>query len=229
AIDRDQIADVITGGLAPPADSWFFPNHPLRSQVQDAIPRFPFDVAAARRQIEQAGWTRGADGSYVSQAGEPLVVQLASDRRAQKTATIIADNWRALGPRTVDEFAITAERLNDLEALSTLPGTWMGTQLHYNMYTDRFHSANTAGPANRWTGRNRSGYNNPKVDALYDRLVATVTPAERLTLHRELLQEKGGDLVVMPLHWEYNPFFLMKGLTGIRNGDSWNFSEWGKE
>ncbi|MBM2843583.1 MAG: hypothetical protein HW404_1420, partial [Anaerolineales bacterium] len=33
AIDRDQIADVITGGLAPPADSWFFPNHPLRSQV----------------------------------------------------------------------------------------------------------------------------------------------------------------------------------------------------
>jgi peptide/nickel transport system substrate-binding protein len=229
AIDRDQLAEAITAGLGPPADSWFFPGHELRPEVEAWIPRFPYDVAAAERQLEQVGWTRGADGILVSQqTGEPILVLLAYDRVGQRTAGIVADYWRAAGAR-VDEVLITAERLNDLEALSKLPGTWMGTQNFANMYTDRFHSANTAGPSNRWAGRNRSGYNNPKVDAILDRLVATATPAERLPLQRNLLQEQGSDLVVMPLHWEYNPYFVVKGLRGVVDGNAWNFFDWDKE
>lgn len=116
-----------------------------------------------------------------------------------------------------------------LEALSTSPGAWMGTQLFYNMYTDRFHSRATAAPSNRWTGRNRSGYNSPRLDAILDQLVATVAPAERIPLHRELLQEQMGNLVVMPLHWDFNPYFITRGVRGVGNASAWNLFEWDKE
>jgi peptide/nickel transport system substrate-binding protein len=229
AIDRDQLAAAITDGLGPPADSWFFPGHPLRPQVEAWIPQFPYDVAAAGRQLEQAGWTRSPTGALVSQqTGEPFLVQLAAERVAQRYGSIVADDWRAIGAQ-VDEWPITTDRLTDLEGLAKLPGVWMGTQNFANMYTDRFHSANTAGPSNRWAGRNRSGYYNPTVDAILDRLVATVAPAERLPLQRELLQEQGADLVVMPLYWEYNPYFLVKGLTGVVDGTAWNFVQWDRQ
>ncbi|MBM2812569.1 MAG: hypothetical protein HW416_3328 [Chloroflexi bacterium] len=228
AIDRDQLVDALSQGLGPPADSWFFPGHELRPQIESAIPRFPYDVTAAARQLGEAGWTRGADRILVhSQTGSPFDVQIATQREDAKAASIVANAWRAIGAR-VEEFPITADRLDDLEALSKSPGARMGSQTFFNMYTNRFHSAGIAAPGNRWTGRNRSGYNNPRMDALLDQLVATIAPAERLPLHRELLQEQMGDLVVMPLYWGYDSYFVAKGVKG-GSGDGWNFFEWDKE
>ena len=43
AVDRQTLAEVLTHGLSPTADSWFAPDHPVRSQVQDAIPQYPYD------------------------------------------------------------------------------------------------------------------------------------------------------------------------------------------
>lgn len=228
AIDRQQLADAMTQGLAPPADSWFFPGHELRPQLDASIPRLPYDPAAALQQLGQVGWARGSDGILVhQQTGEPFNVQIKADREEQRVASIVANHWRAIGAR-VEEFAIGAGR-SDLEELSTSPGAWMGTQLFSNMYTNRFHSAAIAGPGNRWTGRNRSGYNNPRLDAILDQLVRTIAPSERLPLHRELLQEQMGNLVVMPLFWEYQLFFVAKGVKGIGHGDVLNVFEWDKE
>jgi peptide/nickel transport system substrate-binding protein len=229
AMDREQLTEAITGGLAPAADSWFFPSHELRPEVEAFIPRFPYDVGMAQRLLEQAGWTRGRDGVLTNrQTGEPLTLTLGEERAAQRTGSIVADYWRAAGAR-VDEVRSGGDSRDDLEAQATLSGAWMGTQAHDNMFTDRFHSSNIAGPGNRWTGRNRSGYNNPKVDALLDRLVATIAAPDRLTLHRELLREQLGDLVVMPLHWEYQPYFALKSVGGGVNGASHNFFEWDKQ
>jgi ABC-type transport system substrate-binding protein len=140
---------------------------------------------------------------------------------------VIANYWRTIGAR-VEESAIPSERIDDLEALSTLPGSWMGTQLFYNMYNDRFHSSGIAGPSNRWTGRNRSGYNSPRLDGILDKLVATVDPSARVALQRELLDEQMNNLVVMPLYWLPNPFFVTKGVTGVGNTSPSNLFAWDK-
>lgn len=58
--------------------------------------------------------------------------------------------------------------------------------------------------------------------------MTTIAPAARLPLHRELLQEQLGNLVIMPLYWEYNPFFVVRGVTGIKNGGAWNIFQWDK-
>ncbi|MBM2809666.1 MAG: hypothetical protein HW416_425 [Chloroflexi bacterium] len=229
ALDRDEIAQSMTQGLGPSADSWFFPAHEIRPQVEASIPRFQYDPARAIQLLGEAGWTRGPDGILTSsQTGEKFDVQIAGTFDAQKLASVIANYWRAVGAR-VDELGTPADRADDLEALSTLPGAWMGTQLFYNMYNDRFHSSGIAGPGNRWTGRNRSGYNSPRLDGILDKLVSTVDPAERLPLHKELLQEQVGNLVVMPLHWQFQPFFVSKGVKNVGAASGWSVYQWDKE
>ncbi|MBM2811204.1 MAG: hypothetical protein HW416_1963 [Chloroflexi bacterium] len=227
AIDRQEITDAINQGLAPPADSWFFPGHELRPQLEASIPRFPYDPAAALQQLGQVGWARGSDGIMVhQQTGESFNVQIKADRATQKVASIVADQWRAVGAH-VEEFGAAAP--GDLEELSTSPGAWMGSQGFSNMYTDRFHSGYIAGPDNRWTGRNRSGYNSPRLDQILEQLVRTIEPSKRLPLHRELLQEQMGNLVVMPLFWEYQPFFVAKGVKGVGHVSERRIFDWDKE
>ncbi|MBM2812297.1 MAG: hypothetical protein HW416_3056 [Chloroflexi bacterium] len=225
AIDRDQLAHVINRGFAPAADSWFFPGHELRPAIDAAIPAFPHDSTAAQQLLREAGWARGAGGTLQVASGESLEVQIATPRLYEREANIVADYWRSAGAR-VDELVISADRLDDLEGLAKLPGARMATQSHANLMTDRFHSGSIAGPENRWTGRNWSGYANPRLDAVLDRLVATISATDRLPLHRELLREQLGNLVLMPLYWEYNPFFVVGGVTGIRDGGAWNIYEW---
>jgi peptide/nickel transport system substrate-binding protein len=228
ALDRDEIAQSMTQGFGPAADSWFFPGHELRGQLETSIPRFPYNPARATQLLAESGWTRAADGILTNAAGEKFDARIAGTRDVQKLEGVIADSWRSIGAR-LDESLIGSDRLDDFEALSTLPGAWMGTQLFYNMYTDRFHSSGIAGPANRWTGRNRSGYNSPRLDSLLDRLVATVDPSARLVLHRELLDEQMNNLVVMPLYWLLNPFFVTGGVKGVGNATPWNLFNWDKE
>jgi len=229
AINRDELAEVITRGFTSAADSWFFPGHELRAQLEPSIPRFPYDRAAAQQQLSQAGWTRGPQGTLVHmQTGEQLALQVATPRTYEREASIIADQWRATGA-VVDEQVLSSERLADLEGLAKIPGARFATQSPANLYTDRFHSGSIAGPENRWTGRNWSGYVNPRLDSALDQLVTTISPAARLPLHRELLQEQLSTLVIMPLYWEYNPFFVLKGVTGITNGGAWNIFQWNRE
>lgn len=229
AIDRGQLAEVLTRGLAPLADSWFFPTHELRAALEPHTPQFRYDVGRSQQLLAQVGWARGADGLLAhQQTGERFQVQLASTRDDEKLVSIIADYWRGIGAQ-VEEFPIGSDRARDLEGLAKLPGGWITTPRYYQLYADRYHSQAIPTAATRWTGRNRGGYSSPRVDALLDRLVVTIAPAERLPLHQELLKEQLGELAVMPLYWEYDPFFVSRGVTGVRTGGTWNFFEWDKE
>jgi peptide/nickel transport system substrate-binding protein len=232
AINRPELTEIVTHGLGPVADSWIPPRHPLHAQIESAIPRYPYDTGRAQQILAQAGWVRGGDDVLVhQQSGERFEVQLASRRAAQeqKIARIVADYWRRAGARVEEAFR-GPERLEDeLENLAKLPGAIVQTGRHDRLYTDRYHTRNIASPANQWSGRNRGGYSNPRVDTLLDQLAATIPAEERLPLHQALLQEKLGDLGVMLLYWEYDPYFVSKTAKGPIMGEAWNFWEWDKE
>jgi ABC-type transport system substrate-binding protein len=175
---------------------------------------------------------RGADGVLVHQeTGDRFEVQLASRRAAQeqKIARIVADYWRKVGARVEETFR-GLERLEaELEGLAKSPGAVVLTSRYERLSTDRYHSRNIASPANQWSGRNRGGYSNPRADALADQLLVTIPPEERIPLHRALTQEHLGDLSIMLLYWEYDPYFVMRQVKGPVMGTSWNIFEWDKE
>lgn len=234
AIDRPTLAQLMAAGIAPVADSWFPPNDNLRPEVEAYIPQFPYDLTRAQQLLAQAGWVRGTDGLQVHQGtGDRLEIQIqgSAGPGTEKEMNAIADGWKAIGAR-VEFDLVPPARAGDAQYQATRPGPRITSPSADLYYQNRLHSAQIASPANRWTGRNRGGYSNPRVDALLDRMNVTIDAGERLELHRELLQEQMGDVALYPLYWEVAPILMLKGVKGpraVRNQVTVNIFEWDKE
>jgi peptide/nickel transport system substrate-binding protein len=235
AMDRQALADVLTAGTAPLADSAYRPTDPLRPQVEAVIPQYPYDLTRAQALLTQAGWVRGADGILVHQpSGERFEVQLdgTTQRRVQQELNIIADGWKAVGAQ-VSLYSIPPALGNDVEHRASQPGAGIRNRVPATFHVDYPHSRTIPSAQNRWSGSNYGGYSNPRVDALLDRLTVTVNPAERLPLQRELVQELMTDVAIWPLYWDMTNVIALKGVKGIASGEgtyhTWNFFEWDKE
>jgi len=234
AIDRPSMAQVITEGLSPVADSWFAPTNPLRAEVESAIPQYPYDVARAQQLLTQAGWVRGSDGVLVNQTSGDrfqLDVRNRPGSATERELVVLADYWKALGLSTM----ITPPAPNlvsDREWLATYPGIQVSRLESEDAFnTRRTHTRAIAGPANRWAGRNGAGYSNPAADAIQDKLVLTIDPREQISLHRQLVQEILGEAGVMPLYWDVELSLATKAVKGdvtaVETG--FNVSTWDKE
>jgi peptide/nickel transport system substrate-binding protein len=216
AIDRQTLSEIITQGAAPIADSWYAPNDPVRKDVEPFIPQFRYDPARAQQLLAQAGWTKGSDGILVHQpSGERFEIEIMHrpDSGAVKEATIIADNWKAVGAQ-VGFNQLTPQTLSDRQMQATRPGPYITSPSGNNFYDHRLHSDAIARAETRWTGTNRGGYNNQRVDDVLDKLAVTIEPRARIDLHHQLLDEQMVDIAVMPLFWEVVPILMLQGITG---------------
>lgn len=229
AIDRQTLAHTLSHGLAPLADSWYAPNSELRSQLESFVPQFPHDRNRAQQLLEDAGWTLGTDGVRVHrQTGERLEIQITGDSaERERLALVVADDWRQVGAVGVPS-TLPRALARDREAISTQPGVLISSGNYDFLIRNRLHTREMTSAENRWTGANRSGYSNPRVDGILDRLVVTVAPRERLDLHKELLRDQMGDVPLMPLYWSMHTWFAVAGVTGVRDGRLWNLHEWDK-
>ena len=234
-IDRSALAQVMTHGLSPVADSWFAPDHPLRSQVQDAIPQFPYDPNRSQQLLTQAGWTRAADGVLVeAQSGERFLTDFWANERLdlQRSQAIIAEGWKNLGVQVsvpVVSAALSADRRNEV----LLSGPRVGSvRTDRFLYDGQLATREIASEANRWGGRNRGAYSNPEADAVFDRLASTIDIRQRVPLYRELVRLWMGDIAIMPLYWDIEPVFhvaSVKGPIGGGQQTTWNVFEWSKD
>jgi peptide/nickel transport system substrate-binding protein len=230
ALDRKQMAEVVTAGLGPIADSWFLPSDPVRKDVESAIPQYPFDVNRAQQMFRDAGWTRGADGIMVHTSGERFEMEIWTNPQASEKGTaIIADNWKGVG---VDSRVniIPAARANDREYTGQHPGPLL-TGTFFDAYLDRLNGRDLASNANRWSGRNRSGYVNARTDELLDLLAATIDPQQRIPLLREQVSTIMGDVATMPLFYEPRAILQVKSVKGDIHpyNTGWNTQTWDKQ
>lgn len=246
AIDRPTLAEVMTHGLGFVADSWISPTNPLRREVEASIPSFPYNLGRARDLLAEAGWVRpdasgrpdlsgrGPDGVLVhSTSGERFDIEIRANQGpgSEREISAIADGWKAIGAQ-VSLVTIPPARQGDREYESTRPGVFVTSPSAERMWIDRLHTNQITTAANRWTGRNRGGYVNPRVDALLDALNAAIDPRQRIALHRELLQEQMGDVALFPLYWEVSPVLMLKGVRGpkvVRNEVTANIFEWDRD
>jgi peptide/nickel transport system substrate-binding protein len=221
ATDRQKLTDVITHGFGPVADSWVPPYHAIRKQVESAVPAMPYDPNRAQQLLAQGGWMKGAGGILTHQTtGERFEVMLYSSQGAnvERAINVIADDWKAVGAE-VELYVIPIALASDREHRSRLPGAGFTGGVGFDAFTtDRMHSKFITSPANRWTASNRGGYSNPRVDAVLDRMVVTIDPAQRIQLHQELLREQGADLAVMPLYWDIRVIPALQGTNKLDTG-----------
>jgi len=136
----------------------------------------------------------------------------------EKQLGVVADGWKSAGVQG-NTVIVPVALQADLEYAAKNPGVVVQFLGGPSYYENRLHTKFIAGPSNRWTGRNRLGYSNPRVDALLDRLVVTIDRPQWLDLHAQLLQEQMGDVPMMPLYWEVSPVVMGNGVEGPIGGN----------
>jgi len=230
-IDRSAVVEAALAGLAPIADSWWGPNDPLRRDVEPSIIQYPYDPARAQQLLAQGGWEPGPDGTLVHRpSGERFDIEIWVNPQANdRIGTVVAANWRSLGVAATQNI-IPAARTDDREYTARHPGPLVATA-YGDWSSDRLDSRQLASVANRWSGRNRAGYANPRFDALRDQLLQTVDPALRLPLLREQVQLVTSDVAFMALYWELWPLPILRGVKGDidPNRAGWNVFTWDRE
>lgn len=234
AIDRKLLADLFALGMAPPADSWLVPGSALREALEHLVPQYPYDPTRAQQRLAGAGWARGADGVLVhASTGERFETELrVTLPDEQKMMSVVANQWKVLGAQ-VTETVVPPARASDREYGSTYAGgLFSAGPMQAMVFAGRTHSKDIRSPANRWNGRNRSGYSHPQLDALLDRVAVAIDPAERTTLLGEILRHQFGELIVMPLIWDAVPVLQLKGVKShptVSRATTWNFFAFDKE
>ena len=100
SINRDVLIRDVLAGLGSRADSLIPPSSAMFQAEQS--PTVAFDLAAATKGLQDAGWTKGDVSWTVKDAKEPLVIELLSPEEpanpvAYEVAARVVDAWQALG------------------------------------------------------------------------------------------------------------------------------------
>jgi peptide/nickel transport system substrate-binding protein len=216
AIDRAAVADAVTLGFGPAADSFIPPDDVLRKDLESAIPPSRFDLATATRALTDLGWTKGGDGILRNREGRAFEFQIKSGQAGrteiEQNGTI--DGWKQLGMRIDQSIESTAQRSDD-ETRAKFPGMEITAIPFMTFFDTRLHSKFAAAPANRWVGGNRGAYSNATAETLIDRLTTTIPKGERLPIMRDIVREYQTEMAIFALYWDPDPLPVTAKFTGI--------------
>ncbi|MBL8829093.1 MAG: hypothetical protein JNM18_19075 [Planctomycetaceae bacterium] len=173
AIPVEQIIQVVFNGLATQVTGPFANQSKAYDQ---SIEPLPFDLAAARKLLDQAGWVdsnhNGTRDKIVDGGRVEAVLNLTIEANSSQylsVAQIIQTNWRQIGVRvdiTPVQQALMTQRMRAKDFDAVLLG-W-SLAWHADPY-NTWYSGNAALPDTS----NTIGYSNPEVDKLVTELRVT--------------------------------------------------------
>jgi len=217
-IDRQGMVDTLKYGLSAVADIPLLPEDPVYKLAQQrGVPSYPYDVARAHRLLGEAGLTRGPDGMFRAQSGDPFTIQVSAtaDIASQvQELVVIADQWKAAG-LDASPFPIPdgASDRDELRAKSR--GIIVrGLKLDYTSFAE-FTMSEISSESTRWKGNNMGGYNNPSYDQQVSRLLTTARPTEREQAGVDLVRRSLEEVVWIPLFYGANVAVYRKGVQGV--------------
>ena len=190
-VDRERICKEVYLNYATVATGPFEPGSP---QADATIKPWPFDPAAAKRLLAEAGLAdRNRDGTIESATGVPFRFKLTypSGIKLYDRAMYLVKDTMAAAGIVVDldpiDWPILQTRLEnrDFDAMSL---RWGGGSVEGDI-TQMFHSSQM-----KDNGDNYPSYVNPELDKLIDQAKTTVDKEKRLTLwqacHRILHEDQ---------------------------------------
>jgi peptide/nickel transport system substrate-binding protein len=227
ALDRKRIAQTAFAGTAIPADS-ILPPYSWAYAKDNGAP--PYDVAAARRLLDAAGWVIGADGLR-RKNGKPLSFTLigqAGSAPLAKMAVEVQAAWRAVG-------AQAQIRQVQRNVLFGQPG--IETDGKFDVAID--NSATDADPDRSVyletgsiapRGFNFERYSSRDVDRWSEAALATYDRPERARYYALIQRRLNADLPYVPIAWEQWAFAVNSALMNFSpetvGSDFWNVQDW---
>lgn len=187
-IDRDSIQKFIYGRAAIATAS--FVNAPR--QFKSPKLKYAFDIDKANKILDEAGWTRSADGIR-EKDGKKLkyVFQTSTNAPRQKTQAIIKQACQKAGI-DIEIKAVTASVFFSSDVGN--PDTYSKFYADMEMYNttqpqpdperllNQCVSWEIATKDNKWLGRNNSRYSDPEADKAYKAAQNELDPVKRAAL-----------------------------------------------
>ncbi len=202
-IDRQAIVDKLMGGRVPVANSFV---NPLEPQYTPDVRTYPFDPAAARALLAEAGWTPGPDGICRNAAGQRLSLELSTAtgvRARELQQQVMQSQWRSLGVETTikNEPARTlfGETLKHRSFTGMVLFGWSSSVESSPRQT--LSSGQIPSAANGWGGGDYTDFHDAKMDADIDALERELDPEKRRPIWAEIQRIYAEQLPVLPLNF----------------------------
>src|SRR5262249_28821157 len=155
------------------------------SQIQPNVVRYTYDPRLGAELVQQVGYTRGPDNTYVDATGKKLSVELRTTAHElrEKLLFVLGDYWQAIGV-VMDPIIIRRQRAADREYRATS----LSFDFRFNPpEVTRYHSNQVPLPENDYRGTNSARYRSPDLDALLDKYVVTIPKPERTALLSQII------------------------------------------
>jgi peptide/nickel transport system substrate-binding protein len=212
AIDREQIVNTVLRGVARPATGMLAPEN---WAYEGDVMRYPYDPAAARRLLEDAGYAPGDRRltfvyNTTGEGRNRAEVLQAMLKKAGITLDIHTNEWGTF-------YSDLSNGNFDLAS-----SQWVGINDPHQFYMI-FDSKMT--PAR--SGSNRGGYSNPQMDRLLEAGDVTLEPDARRRIYSEVQKLAAEDLPYVSLWWVDNLAVMNRRLSDFQpypNGSLASFS-----
>lgn len=228
SVDRPALATAVQGSFGLVSDTSYPPGTRLYSRIDQAIAKYPYDLARAQGLLRDAGWIASTDGLLRDGAGRMLDVEVRTTEG--QDAQIIADYWRQAGINSTPLIISGINRRDD-EYRASFPATQL--QGGSGGYLTDLYTATAPSPANRFRGsQNRGTYSNPDYDRVYRLQLTTLDPASRDQHLVDLERITTQDLAVGYMIYDAAPLVVRSPVKGIRNANKelgnpfYNVWEW---
>jgi len=229
AIDRQQIVDELSEGLAPVAHTTVGPNHADWTAVEPSVVKYDYNPRRAEELFAGLGLTRGPDGTLRDAGGQRISIETrstANDDSQVKSMFIVADFWQRVGVAS-EQVLVPSQRTQDREYRATRPAFEIVRQPGGPKELERIYGKNTPLPENNFTGVNRSRYQSAELDGLVDRYRSTIPLNDRVEILKQISRFVSDQLVVIPLFWDPTPTMVSNRLKNVTSpGDTWDAQGW---
>jgi peptide/nickel transport system substrate-binding protein len=210
AVDKRESFEVVTGGKGLLSDARTHPGEEYYQQVDKEITHYPYDTRRAEALMEEAGFTRGPGGQWLTPRGTaaelPVWFTGGAALFEQENSIIVAELKKFGFDATSKRFPSSGTS----EDRAKLPGMLaVGSNLISSYHTDNIPS-----PANRWSGGNRGNYSNPELDRMIDLSLSEVAPDELLRLTIQMEKLVSSDVPGMFLYWHSRAWVHTAALKG---------------
>ena len=216
AIDRKAISEKLFEGKQPIAHGGISELDPMFSP---AARQYGYDAAAARKLLDDAGFSTIRNNVRHNAAGEKLSIELgttAGNRVRELVAQVIQSQLRQVGI----EVRLKAETPRIFfEAMGKRTYSGLGmyawVQRPEGVPRSSLHSKEIPSADNGWSGQNYPGYANPEMDKALDAAERELDVVKRRALFAEIQKLAADDLPSLPLFFRVDPFVIPKPLKGV--------------
>lgn len=231
-IDRQALNDGLFDGQGAMGEALVPPRMPYTAEAERAITRYPYDLVRAERLMNEAGFSKDRDGSFVNTRGERFRpdFRVNAGTEWERAQAILTATWQR-GGFEVQPSVLPSVLTRDPEANHRFSGIGQRVVGGGEQMWAQLTAAEIGSPEDRWRGQNRTGWSHREMERLW---AAYTTTLERPERDRQIVQMTRLVSEHLPLMMMYYQVIVNAHVAALRGPEEgtistlshWNIHEW---